>query len=61
MDGHARILNVRHVTERQCWMAEVEADLGFGYHKMLVSGKSTDDIEQHLRKQYRTVTRGDER
>ena len=57
MDGHARILKVEHVLIRRCWMATAEADLGFGYQRMLVSGKSPADIEQHLQKQFRTVTK----
>ena len=59
MDGHARILNIRHVAERRCLMAEVEADVGFGYQKMLVSGSSEADITTHLQQQYRTVTKGE--
>ena len=56
MDGHVIVKDARYITSRRCWMAEAEADVGFGYVEMLVSGKTPAGILGHLKEQYRRVT-----
>jgi len=56
MDGHVKIERFHWNPICRCWVADAEADNGFGYQGMLVSGRSPGDIVADLKQHYRVVT-----